>query len=385
VTLIIDTGSAARQLTDQELRQWADGRAVFISSVMDELAAERRALADNLTELGMRPILFEDLGGRDESAERAYLAGVAQSEIYIGLIGDRYGTMQASGRSPTHDEYLKARELGRRVSVWAREPSEDRQGNARDFLAEAQVFYTTGRFTEPEDLIAGVRRRLGEIAADDEAPWVKLGDAIFRADRIRDEGERVLLSATVRERNIARYLEGLRPDQWRRGQEIQLTTSDRSGKASVQSVTNETQARSTRSFEIEVHVDWANGSGSAMAAGTSVYSADDLIFEGLKSGLLNSPLPRELQSFTMGSFVDVTDPLQELMQHPLPEDSFAAIARLAIVERLIGSDQASDVESLEIGPEHQGQRRFELTYMAPRRYTNEESRKRLINGKRPWG
>lgn len=196
---------------------------------MDELAAERRALAKSLKALGMQAILFEDFGGRDDSAEQAYLAGVAQAEIYIGLIADRYGAMLPSGRSPSHEEYRKAQELGRRISVWAKEPFSDRQGNARDFLAEIQVFHTTGRFSTAEDLVAGVCQRLAQIAADDESPWAKLGDAIFRVDRIRDEGNRVLLSTSVREPALARYLEGLRPDQWGRSEELLLSTSDRSG------------------------------------------------------------------------------------------------------------------------------------------------------------
>jgi hypothetical protein len=37
--------SSARRLTDDELRAWAQTQAVFISSVMTELATERRSLA----------------------------------------------------------------------------------------------------------------------------------------------------------------------------------------------------------------------------------------------------------------------------------------------------------------------------------------------------
>jgi uncharacterized protein DUF4062 len=384
VALLIDTSSAARQLSEQELRQWADGRAAFISSVMDELATERRAVADGLGELGMRPILFEDLGGRDDSAEQAYLAGVAQSELYIGLIGDRYGTMLPTGRSPTHEEYRKAQDLGRRISVWSREPSEDRQGNARDFLDEIQVFHTTGRFSHADDLVAGIRRRLGEIAADDEAPWVKLGDAIFRVDRIRDEGERVLLSASVRESSLARYLEGLRPDKWGAGNDVQLTTSDRSGKASVKSVMSEIRSKSVRSLEIEAQVNWADGGGNSMAAGTSNYSADDLAEIGLQSGLLGTPLPPELRSDMLGSLVDRTDPLQELAQLALPEDSLVAVARLAIVEQLVGGRQASYVDAFELGPEHRGSRRLRLAYTDPRRYSNQDLDTRSFEGARPW-
>jgi Domain of unknown function (DUF4062) len=32
--------------------------------------------------------------------------------VYVGIVGDRYGTMLASGRSPTHEEFLEAKRRG---------------------------------------------------------------------------------------------------------------------------------------------------------------------------------------------------------------------------------------------------------------------------------
>ncbi len=351
---------------------------------MDELASERRALADSLDELGFGPILFEDLGGRDENAETAYLAGVAQAEIYLGLVDERYGTMLPSGRSPTHEEYRKARELGRHVSVWSREPSHGRQGNARDFLAEVQVFNTTGRFRETDDLLAAVQRRLGEIAADDEAPWVKLGEAVFRVERIRDEGARVVLDAMVRDPALARYLEGMRPDQWQRGEEVLLSTPDRCGSATVRSVASETRARSVRRMEIELEVSWSEGRGSQMAAGTQGYSADDLVAIGLESGLLRTSAPPELEAIGWGGLLDVSDPLQPLLGQQLPEDVTAAVARLLVVERLVGGSGASHLDGFDLGPAASGSRHLRLAYTDAKRYTNEEPRQRVIEGQRPW-
>lgn len=124
---------------------------------MRELREERTATAQALRALGMRAILFEDLGGRDENAESAYLAGVDEAQFYIGIVGDRYGTMQASGRSPTHDEYRRARNLGRRISVWVQADGSERQGDARDFVEEVRVFHTTGSFSNlDEDPLDGV-------------------------------------------------------------------------------------------------------------------------------------------------------------------------------------------------------------------------------------
>jgi hypothetical protein len=383
MSLLIDGASAARQLDESEFRDWCDGRGVFISSVMDELGTERRALAEALRKLGLRPILFEDLGGRDETAQRAYLAGVAEAEVYVGIIAERYGAMQASGRSPTHEEYREASELGRRVSVWAREPAAGRQGDARDFLSEVQVFHTTGRFSDSADLVAGVEARLREIAADDEAPWVKLGSAIVRAERIRDDGSAVTLAATVRDASVARYLEGLRSDQWGRSEEVALTTADRSRAARIKNITSEMRARSARSIEVETGVDQRGQAGS-LAIGMANYSAEELAAISFESGLLRGPLPRDLQGPTYGISLDVSDPLQELMSHNLPEDTITGIAVLLIVERLVGGGLASHVDRFELGPEHAGQRRIRVTYTEAQRFANQPPVSRVVEGVRPW-
>lgn len=84
--LLIDTASSARRLTSDQFQRWAQDRAVFVSSVMDEFMSERALVADALRDLGLRPILFEELGGRDDNAEQAFLSGVDQSDIYVGVM-----------------------------------------------------------------------------------------------------------------------------------------------------------------------------------------------------------------------------------------------------------------------------------------------------------
>jgi len=190
-TLVVDRMSSARRLTDEELRAWAQTQAVFISSVMTELATERRLLASMITKPGATPVLFEDFGGRDQDAQEAYLSGVARCDIYLGVVADRYGAITPTGRSATHQEYREAVRLDKRISVWVRDQSANRQGDARDFVDEVRVFHTSGSFTDPEDLVRRVRARLVEVAAEDLAPWVKLGAVVFRADRITDRGSQV--------------------------------------------------------------------------------------------------------------------------------------------------------------------------------------------------
>jgi hypothetical protein len=62
-------------------------------------------------------------------------------------------------------------------------------------------------------------------SADDEAPWVKIGDACLRAKSIRDEGTAVTVRAEVRDTAVARALESLRPDGWGGNSNVVIATS----------------------------------------------------------------------------------------------------------------------------------------------------------------
>jgi hypothetical protein len=113
VSLTIDLAAAARSVSDDEFRAWAEGQTVFLSSVMGELAAERAALASALMRMGFRVRWFEEFGGRDDSAEDAYLSEVRASTIYLGLLANEYGTMLASepyagSRLPTPSIWRRA-------------------------------------------------------------------------------------------------------------------------------------------------------------------------------------------------------------------------------------------------------------------------------------
>lgn len=376
--LIIDTVSSARALSGDELRRWAAEHSAFLSSEMEQLGPEREAVARALRDLGMRVVAFEDLGGRDENPERAYLDGVAAADVYLGVIADRYGTMLPTGRSPTHEEYREARRRGKRISVWVQRDGDKRQGDARDFVSEVRTFHTTGGFTDPADLAQRVVGRVAELAADDESPWVKVGDAVFRAHAIRDTGDAIEIEATVREGAVARYLEGLRVGEWGRNRDIPVTTSDRAGEASIEEVISETRSQSTREMKIRARVHWGEGRGTGMDAGIQGLTADELTAIGLKCGLFGERPPEQLGM--LSSMVDQTDPLEALVGESIPEGSVEPIARLLLVERLVGSGKASTVDSVDIGPMHDRRRRLRLAYTGPRRYSNEVPEQCVIEG-----
>ena len=74
---------------------------VFISSVIGGFEAVRQATREAVESLGMRPVMAEMAGARPQSSQHALLGEVAGADIYLLLLGARYGEPGASGVSPT--------------------------------------------------------------------------------------------------------------------------------------------------------------------------------------------------------------------------------------------------------------------------------------------
>lgn len=94
---------------------------IFVSGVQKELKAERRAvkeavLNDVLLEEYFDVFLFENAPACGKSAEASYLGEVRECDIYIGLLGDRYGT--GKGISPTESEFREARKHDKEILIY---------------------------------------------------------------------------------------------------------------------------------------------------------------------------------------------------------------------------------------------------------------------------
>jgi Domain of unknown function (DUF4062) len=63
---------------------------VFVNSTLDELAAERAAAREAITQLRLTPVLFES-GARPYPPRELYRAYLAQSDIFVGIYWQRYG------------------------------------------------------------------------------------------------------------------------------------------------------------------------------------------------------------------------------------------------------------------------------------------------------
>lgn len=68
----------------------------------------RAAARAAIESLGMRPVMAETSGASAASAQRALLDDVAASDVYLLILGERYGVPGASGVSPTEEEFEEA-------------------------------------------------------------------------------------------------------------------------------------------------------------------------------------------------------------------------------------------------------------------------------------
>ena len=97
--------------------------------------------------------------------EEAYLAEVESSDIYIGVLGKRYGRPLKTRFSATHTEYLHAEKNALRIAMWTAAGS-GREGHEQSFLDEARIFHVVPQFSTPDDFQRQVAARLLAIAAE---------------------------------------------------------------------------------------------------------------------------------------------------------------------------------------------------------------------------
>src|SRR6516164_8211083 len=130
---------------DQRLR-------VFVSSTLQELAAERQAVRDAVASLRLAPVMFE-LGARPHPPRQVYRAYLAQSQVFVGVYWQSYGWVAPGEQvSGLEDEYRLAAGLPRLIYV--KSPAPEREPRLAQMLAQirddADVSYQ--RFSDPGQL-----------------------------------------------------------------------------------------------------------------------------------------------------------------------------------------------------------------------------------------
>ena len=151
-TAVADTTSADTKSLASLIRTPDQRIRVFVSSTLQELAAERTAVRDAVTRLRLVPVMFE-LGARSHSPRQVYRAYVEQSQVFVGVYWQSYGWVapgeQASG---LEDEYRLSAGMPRLIYV--KSPAPDREPRLAELLARIKDHDSVSyqRFSDPAEL-----------------------------------------------------------------------------------------------------------------------------------------------------------------------------------------------------------------------------------------
>jgi predicted ATPase len=98
---------------------------VFVSSTLGELAEERLSVRAAVQDLRLTPVMFE-LGARPHPPRELYRAYLEQSDVFVGVYGERYGwTAPGEHVSGLEDEYRLSGERPKLIYVKADAPERD--------------------------------------------------------------------------------------------------------------------------------------------------------------------------------------------------------------------------------------------------------------------
>lgn len=361
-SLIVDQRSASMVASDDDIRVWARGRRIFVSSLIGGMTAERAAVRAAIEAVGAVPVMFEeDLGAQDVSAEQAYLSGVRSSEIYVGLFGPRYGMRMADGNSATHTELLEAERDGLRLCLFVNgDTSGDMDGTQRDVINGLRNLYTTSPWHNAEDLGRRVERRLRDLASEELAPWVRVGRTIFRAKELTSDGKTITVTADILSPAVHSELVRLRDSR------STVAFAAPHDARSVQFTDLTTRTVSNARHEEKLTLAAGERSSHRMPMSVNGISADEILRRSLSDGLFGT---NELGT-RAGHLAQPIDPFEEIRSANLDDSILRPVARLLFTQRLLADGVASRVDAFALGPSHQGRRWLRAAWTPPQVYVN---------------
>ncbi len=145
------------QTPDQRLR-------VFVSSTLQELAAERKAAREGIERIHLSPVMFE-VAARAHPPRDLYRAYLAQSDVFVGIYGARYGWIAPGADiSGIEDEYVLSAGMPRLVYVKSAPEREPRLVRMLERIEGDDLSYRF--FVEPTELTELVARDLALVLTE---------------------------------------------------------------------------------------------------------------------------------------------------------------------------------------------------------------------------
>ena len=176
---------------------------VFVSSVIAGYEEFRIAATTAAESLGTKVIKAEEFEARGDTPRVACLRAVREADIVIMLLGSRYGAIQQSGISATHEEFREAK-MSSEILAFV-ESAVEQEPNQKIFISEVQDWVSgvyTNNFANVEELRNVITRSLhnklmeaSSIRADADELLAKCKNAIDGSANCGDSNELTLAVA----------------------------------------------------------------------------------------------------------------------------------------------------------------------------------------------
>lgn len=149
-------------------------KIVFISSTFLDLKEERKKVWESLEKFDVAVKGMEQFGARKTTPLATCISEVEQSDIYVGIIGMRYGSEEpSSGKSYSQLEYEKAVEKNKEILIYLIDEENsnvtpnliqyDKIQKLNIFKAILKEKHTVDTFSNPQDLITKLQRKFKEL------------------------------------------------------------------------------------------------------------------------------------------------------------------------------------------------------------------------------
>jgi len=373
--LLLDMVSPLPAFDEPELRQWASGKRIFISSTMRDLQEERQQAATTIRSLGAIARFFEGFSS-PSGPQGIYVPEVARADAVVLILGERYGEpvpTDTRARSATHIEYDEAVGAYKPILVYRKEGSQlQREPQFSSFINQLDAKHTVARFHDLAELEALVREGLSGLARSESLEWCKIGRAVFPVTRWSRQGSSVQIRTNTRDPKIVSYLNSLRG---RYGQRQYLILGNRVDALDQLSVREEASGRYQRDHVLDVQLRDEAPTLSTMA--TVVYNnrpPSDWIKAYMRALLFDEPMPEDdnLYGRSRGSRPDFRLPeiYEALKDRGRVDELFPSLARVYLLDRLLrgsGEEPAvtKNIHRLEVSPVYRGRARVRVEYIVP--------------------
>ena len=149
-------------------------KTVFISSTYLDLKEERKKVWDCLEKFDVTVKGMEQFGARKSDPLTTCLSEVEQSDIYVGIIGMRYGSEDSNtGKSFSQLEYEKAIEQNKEILIYLIDEESstvtpnliqyDKIHKLNNFKAILKDKHTVDSFSNSQDLVSKLQRKFKEL------------------------------------------------------------------------------------------------------------------------------------------------------------------------------------------------------------------------------